>query len=383
MNILFVCHVFHPSVGGIETSALLLIREFLALGHGLRVLTHSELGQASEMAAFPVFRRPSLREQLRLAAWADVVYQHNPSLTYLLPLEWKGRGAVSVHTWVSRTDGRRSLRDRLKLAWLGRWPVIANSRAMARALPMPATVIENGYDDRVFDTIGAGGFEAREGAVFVGRLVSDKGARFAVEAIAALRDAGRPMPLSLVGEGPERAALEAEVRARGLSGLVHFAGRLPPGEVAALLRRARYLLVPSLWEEPFGIVALEGIACGCLVVATDGGGLADAVGDCGLLVPRGDAGALARAITRLEEDATLRARLAAARAAHLDAHRPRTVAERHLAVLAAHRSSVLHPSPPTPLPARGERGVVQPSGGDTDEPSSPSPRVRGEGRGEG
>jgi len=337
MRILFVCHVFHPSVGGIESSALLLIREFQALGHELRVITHTPLGEAEELAAFPVLRRPSLTEQWRQAAWAEVVYQHNPSLNYLLPLLCKGRGAISVHTWVSRIDGRRGLRDWIKLAWLARWPVIANSRAMARALPMPATVIENAWDDQVFHAEGAGGFAARTGAVFVGRLVSDKGAVIAVQAIARLHDAGHAMPLTILGEGPERAALTAEAERLGVAGLVRFVGRQAPEGVAALLRAARYLLVPSLWEEPFGIVALEGIACGCLVVATDGGGLADAVGGAGLLVPRGDVDAMAAALTRLETDVALRSRLEAARAAHLAAHRPRVVAERHLAILAAGR----------------------------------------------
>jgi len=335
MRILFVCHAFHPSVGGIESSALLLIREFQALGHELRVITHTPLGEAEDLAAFPVLRRPSLTEQWRQTAWAEVVYQHNPSLNYLLPLLLKRRGAISVHTWVSRTDGRRGLRDRLKLAWLARWPVIANSRAMARALPMPVTVIENAWDDQVFHAEGAGGFEARSGAVFVGRLVSDKGAIIAVQAIARLHDAGHALPLTIMGEGPERAALTAEAERLGVSGLVRFVGRQAPEGVAALLRAARYLLVPSLWEEPFGIVALEGIACGCLIVATDGGGLADAVGGAGLLVPRGDVDAMAAAIVRLEADATLRSRLEAARAAHLAAHRPRVVAERHLAILAS------------------------------------------------
>lgn len=335
MRILFVCHAFHPSVGGIESSARLLIREFLALGQDVRVVTHTRLGEAAESADCPVVRRPSLPTQARLAAWAEVVYQHNPSLVYALPLLLRRRGAISVHTWVARTDGRLGWRDHLKRAWLARWPVIANSRAMARALPMPSHLIENAYDDQVFHPGDAGPFEAREGAVFVGRLVSDKGACIAVQAIARLRALGRPLPLTLVGEGPERAALTEEGRRLGVADLIHFAGRLSPPEVATRLRRARYLLVPSLWEEPFGIVALEGIACGCLVVASESGGLGDAVGGCGLLVPRGDAEALADALVRLESDANLRLQLVARRATHLQAHRPRTVAERHLAVLGA------------------------------------------------
>jgi glycosyltransferase involved in cell wall biosynthesis len=52
------------------------------------------------------------------------------------------------------------------------------------------------------------------------------------------------------------------------------------------LNEHKVLLVPSKWKEPFGVVVLEGQACGCIPIASDGGGLADAVGDAGLLFQR-------------------------------------------------------------------------------------------------
>jgi glycogen(starch) synthase len=92
-------------------------------------------------------------------------------------------------------------------------------------------------------------------------------------------------------------------------------------------------LVPSVWHEPFGIVALEGIACGCAVVGTAGGGLPDAIGPCGVTVPNGDAAALAEAIAALLDDPDRIAAYRAAAPAHLARHRPRRVAEEYLRVM--------------------------------------------------
>ena len=85
-------------------------------------------------------------------------------------------------------------------------------------------------------------------------------------------------------------------------------------EALALYQGADIAVVPSLWREPFGLVAVEAMAAGLPVVASDTGGLSDIVrpGQTGLLVPPGDAAALAAALETLLDDAALRARMGAA-----------------------------------------------------------------------
>jgi glycosyltransferase involved in cell wall biosynthesis len=89
-------------------------------------------------------------------------------------------------------------------------------------------------------------------------------------------------------------------------------------------------VVPSRWREPFGIVALEGIACGCVVVGSAEGGLAEAIGPCGLTFPNGDAQALANALSRLLENPAECDRLRQNAAAHLARFTPRHVAGLYL-----------------------------------------------------
>jgi glycosyltransferase involved in cell wall biosynthesis len=91
------------------------------------------------------------------------------------------------------------------------------------------------------------------------------------------------------------------VRKLNLDGMVHFTGRLTHEELAQHYSAAQIAVVPSLYEG-FGIPAAEAMACGTPIIATTGGALPEVVGDAGILVPPGNADALAVAIKRLLND---------------------------------------------------------------------------------
>jgi glycosyltransferase involved in cell wall biosynthesis len=88
-----------------------------------------------------------------------------------------------------------------------------------------------------------------------------------------------------------------------------FAGQKSGAALAEILNLHRILVVPSRWKEPFGIVALEGIACGCVVVGSEKGGLKEAIGPCGLTFENGNIRALADQLKRLLNDLNLQAKL--------------------------------------------------------------------------
>jgi glycosyltransferase involved in cell wall biosynthesis len=219
-------------------------------------------------------------------------------------------------------------------AWLKRRAThlganVAVSGPVAETIPGPVVRIPNTFRP-VYDQPGAGD-ENRDGLLFVGRLVSVKGADLAIEALKRLRERGVKTTLTICGDGPERDALEQQVRDADLEDSVTFEGWTEPDELAAHYRRAELFLVPSRYE-PFGIVALEAIASGCPVVAAETGGLPEAVGDCGILVAPDNPGALADAAERaLRSD--VRADLRAAMPAHVDQHRIDRIATDYLHVL--------------------------------------------------
>jgi N-acetyl-alpha-D-glucosaminyl L-malate synthase BshA len=131
-----------------------------------------------------------------------------------------------------------------------------------------------------------------------------------VAIFARVRAAG-PARLRLVGDGPERASAVAELARRGLAGDVDVLGEQV--DLPATLAGAAVFLLPSETES-FGLAALEAMACGVPVVASDVGGLPEVIGagEAGFLRPVGDVEGMATCARRLLDDPTLRRRMAAA-----------------------------------------------------------------------
>ena len=144
--------------------------------------------------------------------------------------------------------------------------------------------------------------------VYVGRLASQKGLPVALAALVEVPAAR----LLVVGDGPERGALEARVRELALGDRVTFAGSRSRDEVLRALAGSRAAVLPSLWEN-LPHAAVEALSVGAPVVATAVGGVPEVIHDDenGLLVPPGDVAALAAALQRMLSDDQLRDRLAA------------------------------------------------------------------------
>jgi glycosyltransferase involved in cell wall biosynthesis len=143
--------------------------------------------------------------------------------------------------------------------------------------------------------------------VFLGRVTPYKGLGLAIEALATLRS-GRHPRARLVVIGPEQPQYAAQMRElvsrRGLDGAVSWRGQLTAEESAAALSRAHALIVPSVWDEPFGLVAIEGALARVPVVAADVGGISEGLsdGEHALLFERGDSAGAAIALTRVLDD---------------------------------------------------------------------------------
>jgi glycosyltransferase involved in cell wall biosynthesis len=154
---------------------------------------------------------------------------------------------------------------------------------------------------------------------FAGRLMAAKALDVALDSLERVPG----VSLVIVGEGPERAALEQQSAALGLDGRVRFLGSRSRQDVLRILAASDAALLPSRWEN-FPHLVVEALAVGTPVVATSVGGVPEVVrdGENGLLVPAGDPDALAAAIRRLATDGELRARLAAAAVASVAALAP-------------------------------------------------------------
>jgi len=151
--------------------------------------------------------------------------------------------------------------------------------------------------------------------LFVGRLVARKGIPTLIEAARRLRET-LSIRVVIIGEGPERPAIEAEVARAGLVDVVELRGRVPPDALVRAYQAADVLALPAVVDtrgdtEGLGVVLLEAMSYGKPVVASDIGGITDIVthDQTGLLVPPGDSAALAAAIERLARTPELARRL--------------------------------------------------------------------------
>ena len=318
---------FAPAVGGMERLMELLAREFVRQGHAVTVVT--ETGGTADLP-FPVERAPGAARYAALARDCDVILSAPLSLRRLPAQLLARRPIVVTHPILYLDRGRHFLPGVVKRLAARLVTSVVPSRFMAGHFPR-AQVIANPYDAATFRPSASE--NERSGVLFVGRLVPEKGCDLLLDAFAR-STAATGSRLTIVGNGPELPALRRQAEALGLSARVEFRGELIGTELAAEMLAHRVMAVPTLCEEAFGIVALEGLACGCRMVVAESGGLLEAVGPLALTFPRGDAAALAGCIDSAFGSDDVPPSPAEV-AAHLERFTPERIASRYLEVLSA------------------------------------------------
>jgi glycosyltransferase involved in cell wall biosynthesis len=321
-------------ISGSENHLLLLLPALRARGHDVRlVMLHEgepgaeELAVRLEREGVPVerVRMRVATDPLAFARLARSIRRSRPDIlhTHLVHADFHGLPAgrlARVPVQISTKHGFNPFRGRRAFATADRAVArladvhIAISAGLARYLAE-----SEGFDEAGFEIVHYG-IEAgpppppppaEPRLAIVGRLIPIKGHDVLLEAVARARDDVPGLSVEIAGDGPLEPELRATTERLGLDGVVSFLGRVSP--VAPVFERAAIVVVPSLGEG-FGMVALEAMERGRAVIASDVGGLPEIVADgrTGLLVPAGDADALARAIVELAGDPARVAALGAA-----------------------------------------------------------------------
>lgn len=208
------------------------------------------------------------------------------------------RRLAALYRWAER----RSARAADLVVALG--PAMAELARRRGARETAIAIVPNGVDPRAIgvepdDSPPARVAGSSFAALFAGRLSHEKGILILLDAARRLRERGVALTLTIAGEGP----LEAEARERAAGLDVTFLGAQPRHALGALYRSADVVVVPSL-SEPFGLVVLEALAAGAPVIGSSVEGIPSLIrtGENGVLVPPGDADALAAAIEELAVD---------------------------------------------------------------------------------
>ncbi|ANW65685.1 glycosyltransferase [Mycobacterium sp. djl-10] len=302
----------------------------LALPHrqGFRPNTGKGYNGVTELAMLPVRTALAIARLVRLVrrSQADVIHS-NCLITHLdcaiAGRITRARSVLELHEIVAPGIGRLAMGIAVRLC--GR--AVAISVAVRDQLPRWArgnvVVIPQSVDVSRFNDVAAPpdwrsrlSREPEQPIVAaVGRIDPEKGLHVLIWSVAMLRAAGSTVQLAVVGspskDGGGYLAQLQELGARLLGDAVRFVPQCD--DVPGVLRAIDVLACPSV-EEPFGLILLEAQASGVPVVATSAGGPLDFIthDETGLLVPPGDAAALAEALRRLITDPYLWERLAQA-----------------------------------------------------------------------
>ena len=259
----------------------------------------------------------------------DIVFLHEGhyatgSLAYWRKLWPAARVVLYVHTPISRAYRRRELTKLLNQAE----QVIFVSEHLRAAtlmragrLDVPTAVVHNGIDHEIFHARGRTPPTEALRVMFAGQVAEHKGVHLI---LAAANQAVGSMHIQIVGRpqhgyaGPlsdYEAGLRQTVMRPGVT--VQFVPYLSQDRLAEAFRDCDVVCVPSVWEEPFGMVVLEAMGCGAAVIASPRGGLPEACGGAAQIVDPVDLAAFAGALNRLQVPSHLDAAQAgsAARAA--------------------------------------------------------------------
>jgi glycosyltransferase involved in cell wall biosynthesis len=338
LKILLLSHKFNPDIGGIEAHSEILATSFSEAGNEVHLITWSN--KASTITfPFSIIRNPGLLLLVREHKWADIVFENNPSLRLSWPALFLNKPLIVVlHTWITRPSGKTGWQDRLKHLWLARArKVVSCSNAIRKQSWPESVVIKNPYQENTFRPLN--NILRTHDFVFLGRLVSDKGVNVAIKAFSKIllkyktSEISKDLYFTIIGDGAERENLENESRSLGLQEKVVFTGSLRGEALVTCLNKHKYLIVPSMWEEPFGMVALEGMACGCIPIVSDGGGLPEAVGDAGIIFRRGDVDSLVDSMLKIIENDCLQKELRQLAVLHLKAHCSKVVTQQYEAII--------------------------------------------------
>jgi len=345
MKLLIYSHFFAPSIGGVETVVQLLASGLAELrtSTGVRnfevtLVTQTEARNCDDRElSFGVIRHPSFLELWRLIGETDRVLLAGPAILPLLFSLLRGKTAVVTHHgyqvvcpngmlfqfaprticpghFAAKRYGECLRCNAPQEGWLGSFRLllltfvrrglarrasinVGVSENVARKVALPdLRIIRNAVPD--FEG-SANGMQLQVDArgtpsfAYIGRLVTEKGVRVLLEAAGLLAQEGLKPPISIIGDGPERQALEQQKVSLKLGENVAFLGFQHRPALEEHMMRVDVLVMPSLCEEVAPLSVLEMMMQGRLIIGSKIGGLAEQLAETGLTFAPGDASALA------------------------------------------------------------------------------------------
>ncbi len=366
MKILLYSYAFLPSLGGIEIVSATLAEHLLKLGHSVTVATETTNEQPDNFL-YNVVRTPSATERLALVRAHDIVHANGASMALFFYSKLLGKPFLWTHGgyqlscidglgWVDgepapltpwqsikfhykKTGMKFALIQGFKL-YLRRLAGnladanVAITQWVAMRQPLPnQVVIYNPFPLEQFYNISHS-VEKIYDFIYVGRLVSEKGVPDLIKAFAIVKKTEKyaSSKLAIVGDGNWRERMELLARELQVEKDMTFFGKKSGTDLHEIIAQATIAIVPSVWEEPMGGVALELMAAGKNMIVTRNGGLYECAGEAALVYDNGNSAQLATCMQKLLNDGALRTQQLQALAIQLQKFDPSKLSEQYIAL---------------------------------------------------
>lgn len=305
MKVLFWTELFFPHIGGVEIFSAQLIKDLFKAKHKVKVITsHSgaSLPDVSEKNGIKIHRfhfqkalaHRDIKKIKQISAKViRLKKQFRPDLVHINTIQpslfffyhtrtfYPSPSLITLHQPPVSSSGNGSLlQSTLSTA---DWITAVSDNLLSRVklyvpeIGFKSSVIYNGLESPDIEPSPLS-FQPPT-LLCVGRLIKDKGFDLV---LTALRKVIRYFPdsrLIISGDGTQRKKLEEKALNLGLLDFVRFTGWIPPDEVPEIMNRASMVVVPSRWEEPFCLVALQAAQMERPVVAARTGGIPEIVQD--------------------------------------------------------------------------------------------------------
>jgi glycogen(starch) synthase len=274
---------YPPAIGGIETFTKMLAQGMVNLNFAVTVIVKSSIDSLQSGRIQTIEKEPEILYQttflnkLRAAKKSDLVIFSHFSLK-ALPFVFLTRKKFVIihHTSPCAQLSRIDMRERLKRFIYSRSVNIFVSENLKQLTKLDGFVIHNGTDFPVHKDIQSEG--RHKDFIYIGRLVHDKGIGTAIRAFSRLLIERPELTFHIAGSGEIEDELIHLVDYLGIVDNVRFLGNLSKVEVIESLLEHKFLILPSEWQEPFGLVSIEALTQGCIPVVARIGGIVEACG---------------------------------------------------------------------------------------------------------
>ena len=283
-KIIISTYTFLPDIGGVATNSLTIAEAFQKKGYDVTVVTLTKHASSIDKR-IKVIRNPSLFLLLKLYYSADWILLANLSLKLCWPLALLSKNTALQHHSSSafvknKTNSFKALLKRaIENKVINKSIHFVNSGFTMKdgggffnnlkvyityPIMQKTSVIKESADT----------YENRKDAIFVGRLEPEKGVDFLYNNLEVINNSLGVNNFTFIGDG----SLLNDLNKKNIGNFV-IKGAVELDAVYKFMQGAKFVLVPSIWQEPFGMVAAEALASGAVVITSDRGGLPEAVGE--------------------------------------------------------------------------------------------------------